>query len=128
MLQKQIKIFIFLGLTATFINFGVYICLVTFGIVTAVAKLIGFVTGMIVSYYGNKYLTFNYQGRFISSTSKFALLYSFSATADVATNEWMLNILEFVPYQKTLAFVVATGISAFINFVGMKFVVFSSNK
>jgi putative flippase GtrA len=58
------------------------------------------------------------------STWRFALLYGTTLTFNVLVNAVSLHILQGMIWGKQGAFLLATGVSAFLNFLGMKYLVF----
>lgn len=93
------------------------------------AKTISFITATCVAYLLNKFWTFKQGKHSWSEIFKFAALYSTSLVANVAVNRTVLFIVQFhisrllsVEYQ--LAWLMATGTSTVLNYVGQKFWVF----
>jgi putative flippase GtrA len=86
-----------------------------------ISKGLSFVLGSIVAYLINKYWTFQQPKVSKWEIFRFALLYLFSFIVNVASNHLALS---FFGLPKIFAFVLATGLSATINFLGQKFIVF----
>lgn len=84
------------------------------------AKAISFILGTIVAFVLNKYWTFQKYKRSFNEVLKFGVLYSATLGANVMTNKIVLELTHIV----FLAFLVATGVSTVLNFIGQKFWVF----
>ena len=126
--KSQLTRFIFVGSTTVLIDFVSYSLLVFIGINTQYAKGIGFLSGTVFAYFANRKITFrsSYSGifRFVI----FSVLYISTLIVNVVTNEAVLYILTFTKMSYLLAFLTATTLSATLNFLGMKYIVFPSEK
>lgn len=125
MLKRQLSIFMIVGLLATLVDFMVYRSLVTSSMLEVnLAKGLSFLTGTLFSYLANRFWTFGHQSYNHSSLWRFLLLYALTLGANVFINACMLKWFTGLSSALLLAFLVATGISATCNFVGMKLFVF----
>lgn len=86
----------------------------------SVAKGISFVLGSIVGFVINKLWTFGSRRFSWQEIFRYIALYAVSATVNTAVNKGVLNISR----STLLSFLVATGVSTVMNFVGQKFFVF----
>ncbi len=86
-----------------------------------VAKTISFISGSIVAFLINKFYTFEQHLLSWQEVVRFAVLYISTLFANVAVNAGVLWIL--TDWVK-LAFLMATGTSTVLNFLGQKFWVF----
>jgi putative flippase GtrA len=128
MISRQLNIFIIIGISSTFLNYSIYSGLFYQGISTPISKFVGFVSGMVFSYFGNKIITFNDNRKSLSITWRFVLVYATGAVHDVGVNEIILFGLDELSYKREIAFVFATLVSATVNFLGMKLFVFKPSK
>ncbi|WP_194791197.1 GtrA family protein [Pseudomonas sp. UFMG81] len=88
------------------------------------AKGVGFLVGTVFAYFANRFWTFNAKVPAQGSVGRFVCLYACTLLANIAINRLALSTLGgIVP----LAFVLATGVSAVLNFLGMKFFVFKTS-
>ena len=130
--NKQIKKFIICGICAVCIDCLVYFLLSKFINIT-LSKGISFITGTFFAYILNKYYTFEKRKKSFMEIVNFFILYSISLFVNVYINKFSLiligslSILDF-QMNKTIAFILATGTSTVINFIGQKFWVFKDNK
>ncbi|MBT8552460.1 GtrA family protein [Polynucleobacter paneuropaeus] len=134
MIKIQLLIFLVVGLLTVAIDFFIYRGLIYLGLGEEnVSKGLGFIGGSIFSYFGNRYWTFKQQGERSGSVGKFLIVYIIGLSANIAINFLSLITLSYftnsVNQQEAiiLAFLIATIVSAGLNFLGMKFFVFTSN-
>lgn len=119
-LIDQIKRFIVAGGCAVATDAASYHILLSF-VSTPIAKGTSFVLGSCVAFVANKYWTFRSSDSHLREIPLFVLLYASTLGANVATNQ---AILHSFPNEKIVSFVVATGVSTVLNFVGQRFLVF----
>jgi putative flippase GtrA len=125
MLKSQIRTFLIVGLLTVIVDFVFYKIfsdVMMFSI--ELAKSLGFVTGTFFAFVANKYWTFSDRKPGAASVYKFIILYSVTLFANVCINSIILKNFSTFEYSMELAFLVATGGSAMLNFIGMKFFVF----
>ena len=103
--------------------------LVFAGATTGVAKGLGFTSGAVCSYIGNKNYTFKVSRQTFRRGTAFALLYIGSLLINISVNEVVIMAM-YNEYDSSkvvalsAAFLVATAMSMTMNFLGLKFVVF----
>lgn len=124
-LRREIGIFIVIGLLSTLINYAIYVWLIYESLLPELSKLLGFTSGMIFAFFGNKYFTFNDNRKSYKISFNFIMVYSIGALFDVSANEISLSVFSELSIKRELAFIIATSISATTNFLGMKFLVFN---
>lgn len=154
--SKQITKFIISGILAVFFDFAVYYALSNLignGTDDAFASLqwndvykgIGFMSGTFVTYNLNKYWTWRTSDRNNKRLANFAVLYLVSFFVNILVNKWGLHVFNddeisvlYTTYEqvsnnliafktdKLFAFILATGVSSVVNFVGQKLWVFKS--
>jgi len=88
------------------------------------AKAAGFIAGTLFAYFANRLFTFQAQGggRVFAA---FLGLYAITLCCNVAVNHAALLILPRGEVPLAIAFVLATAVSATLNFIGMRFAVFT---
>ena len=126
--KRQIIFFIFIGFISVFVDYLVYF--LSFKILAQLnlSKQIGFIAGSVFAYYANKNFTFNLR---VSGTILMQVKYWFAVIFVMNINS-MVNEFVFNNYQLeivnsyNLAFLVATTVSAIINFLLFKHFVFRS--
>ena len=125
--RGQLARFLVIGVLTVVVDFTTYRLLLAAGVPVGWAKAIGFVTGTVFAYFANRRWTFEGARPRSGSALRFALLYACTLAINVGINAWILRLaLAAVPptVAVSIAFVAATGVSAVLNFVGMKFFVF----
>jgi putative flippase GtrA len=88
------------------------------------AKATGFLIGTLFAYFANRFWTFGHKPHVPGSVWRFAVLYASTLGANVLINSLALKLFTDEIAAIPLAFLVATGVSASLNFLGMKFFVF----
>jgi len=122
---RQAARFLLVGISAVVIDFVVYRLLLSFSVPTAPAKISGFITGAVFAYFANRIFTFESESRRKrTEIAKFIGVYAMTMLANVAINSLAISLFAFGKYSIDIAFVLATGTSAALNFIGMKFFVF----
>jgi putative flippase GtrA len=126
-IKRELFIFLIIGSLTALIDFASYRCLILLSLTTNLAKTLGFLTGTIFSYSANRLWTFNRQNHSLKSLWRFVILYSCTLNANVLINYATLVLLiKKTSFATYIAFLVATAISAILNFIGMKFFVFKA--
>ena len=127
MIRKEASIFLVVGFLTVAVDFTSYHLLLWSGLVYAIAKACGFIAGTIFAYFANKHLTFGHVEHAPNSMPRFATLYAITLGANVLVNQTVLGAAGHAAWGVNLAFLVATGVSAVLNFLGMKFFVFKAH-
>ena len=135
-LKREIGIFLVVGLLTVGIDFLIYrgfIYLQPFGLDNInIAKGFSFISGTIFAYFANRFWTFNRQTTGSGSVFRFVVVYIIGLIANIAINylcvEWFSSPALAMEYTLLIAFILATGVSASFNFIGMKFFVFTDRK
>ncbi len=155
--SKQITKFTISGIIAVFFDFAVYYSLSNLiGNDTPhafwgmewndVYKGIGFISGTFITYNLNKYWTWRTSDKDNKRLANFAVLYLVSFVVNIAVNKWGLHVFQddeisllYTNHEhvsnsllafktdKLFAFVLATGVSSVVNFVGQKIWVFKDS-
>ena len=120
--SREVFRFSISGIGAVFVDFITYYVLIDF-LSFSLAKGISFLTGSLVSFTANKYWTFEKHEKSAIEVVKFYSLYVFSLGMNVVLNSLVLDYNVDLIY---IAFLVATGVSVVINFIGLKYWVYKS--
>lgn len=126
MIRRQLSVFLIVGLSAVAVDFVVYRgALWLAPLATSGAKAAGFIAGTVFAYFANRRWTFPDARAGAANVARFACLYAMTLAINVAVNRAVLVALaDDVPGALHAGFIVATGMSAALNFLGMKFFVF----
>jgi putative flippase GtrA len=126
MIKKEFYIFLLIGSLTTLVDYLTYLGIIKIGPIDIKhAKGIGFITGAIFSYFANRIWTFSIRSHSLKNIWRFAALYFLTFVANIYINSGILNILNSHQSSVPIAFLIATGFSAVLNFLGMKFFVFN---
>ena len=119
-IKRELNKFLFAGLAAVGTDLLVYYLLL-YLLTPEVSKGISFIVGSVVAFIINKYWTFEKPEKSYREIILFSVLYSTTLGLNVITNKIVLDYTSMV----LVSFLVATGISTILNFVGQKWWVFS---
>lgn len=127
MIRRELAVFLVVGTLTVAVDFLAYRGLLSTGLLPRDwAKGAGFLVGTVFAYIANRFWTFNHQEHIPGSAWRFAGLYATTLGANVQVNRLALGILGDAGEAMQAAFLVATGVSAALNFVGMKLFVFKA--
>lgn len=134
-IKRELAIFLVVGLLTVgidFLSYHGFLNLKPFGIESInIAKGFGFIVGTIFAYFANRFWTFNQQTTSSGSVYRFAIIYVIGLLSNIGVNHLCITGFSSpsVAMDITLfiAFVLATGVSSILNFLGMKFFVFTSH-
>jgi putative flippase GtrA len=124
---EKLKLFILVGIGAVFIDYIFYIGLISVGLNISLSKMIGFLFGISFSFFGNKTFTFVTSFSYMK-LFKYSILYLFTLNLNVQINKYFFNILNDFQFATQMAFFVATGFCAVVNFLGLNYFIFSKDK
>jgi putative flippase GtrA len=120
--SKEFFRFLIIGFIALFLDLAIYWLL--FSVVSIfMAKLISYVIATFFTFLGNKFWSFKRSGFFGFQIFSFLGLYVISSLINANVNKYAFVLLN----QKLTAFLIATGVCLFFNFIGLKFLVFKKN-
>ena len=123
MVRRQIRRFLVVGSLTVLVDLVSYrLCLET-GLPVPLAKTIGFLSGTIFAYFVNRFWTFQSQSSHVA-LFKFLLLYLSTLLTNVGVNQIVFEAVPPGESGQLFAFLVATSVSATLNFLGMKYIVF----
>jgi len=117
--KKELKRFLIAGSGSVLTDFVTYYLMLNF-LSHNIAKTISFLLGTVVAFILNKYWTFENKQKSFKQIIQFLFLYMLTLTINIFTNSFVLNITGLV----LLSFVIATGVSTILNFIGQKWWVF----
>lgn len=118
-IKKELKRFLVAGMSAVTTDLIGYYILLNF-LTHDIAKGISFLLGTVVAFIINKYWTFEKHEKSYKEIIQFGILYTFTLGANILTNKIALDLTDMVFF----AFLVATGVSTVLNFIGQKWWVF----
>jgi len=133
MIKRELSIFLIVGLLTVAIDFLLYRGLIYLGFDSVnISKGLGFIGGTIFAYFANRFWTFKEQKTRAGSVSRFTLVYIIGLIANILVNHLSITSSTFIALLDVrqtiyLAFLLATGVSAMLNFLGMKFFVFTDH-
>ena len=127
LLKNEINRFLLVGITTVLIDLSVYSLLLFLEFDTYISKGISFNVGALFAFYANKNFTFKSNTKGFFKFILFLILYLTTLGVNVSLNEIILSLIGKTELSLFIAFVIATAISATINFLGMKHIVFKSN-
>lgn len=127
-LKSETGRFLLVGSTSVLIDFIIYLCLlIVFGLGTGLSKGIGFSGGALFAYFANRGFTFNSSTKGLFVFLLFCTLYITTLSVNIATNELGLSFFGKGSFGIGLSLFIATGLSALLNFIGMKYFIFRSD-
>lgn len=127
MIRRELGLFLLVGVLTVLIDYLVYSTLSWWQAPSiGLAKGVGFIAGTLFAYLANRFWTFGHKSHVRGSLLRFALLYAVTLFANVTLNELVLGGLFDFQGSVPIAFVIATGVSATMNFIGMKLFVFKT--
>tara|TARA_B100000795_G_scaffold178503_1_gene134999 strand:+ start:37926 stop:38405 length:480 start_codon:yes stop_codon:yes gene_type:complete len=124
----QVVRFLIVGSITVAIDLAFYSILIFLDNETNISKAISFSFGTIFAFYANKSFTFNQSKAGLIRFFIFIILYFFTLLINVISNEFCLDLTGRSKSSFIMAFIVATFLSATLNFIGMKYIVFNSTK
>jgi putative flippase GtrA len=127
MIKRELVIFIIVGASTVLVDFMTYRCLIEFHVTKIdTAKTTGFLVGTLFAYFANRFWTFGRKSHVSGSAWRFSTLYASTLGVNVLINACALKLLANMAAALELAFLLATSVSASLNFLGMKLFVFKS--
>ena len=127
-LEYEIGRFLVVGGTTVLIDLICYLMLIYMGFDTHLSKGISFSIGTVFAYFANRNFTFRSSMAGSVRFIIFSLLYLSTLVVNVTANEVVLNLTGRTDASFVMAFVLATVLSATLNFMGMKYIVFPEDK
>jgi len=127
MIRRELFRFLIIGSLTVIIDFLAYRGLVWIDVMSVDAsKAFSFLVGSVFAYFANRVWTFGHKAYLPGSAWRFAILYAVALSANVFVNSKTLTLLIGSFASIEIAFLLATLVSASLNFLGMKLFVFES--
>lgn len=127
MIKRELVMFLIVGASTVLVDFLTYRGLIELQLMQVdMAKVTGFLVGTLFAYFANRFWTFGHKSSLSGSAWRFSALYAITLGANVLINSLSLKLLADMANAFQFAFLLATGVSACLNFLGMKFFVFKS--
>jgi len=123
--KNELNRFFVVGLSTVIIDFLLYTLLISQEVDYDFAKTLSFICGAFFSFFANKKITFKIKKTSFNKFLFFILLYVFSMKVNVSLNSFILGLGVVDPLLIFYGFIISTFVSALINFLGMKFFIFS---
>ncbi len=123
--RVQLRRFLLVGSTTVLVDFATYSAMLAAGLGIDPAKGLGFIIGTIFAYLANRHWTFE-AGQAEGRLPRFLALYLTTLVVNVGVNAGLVASAGTATLALGFAFVMATGVSASLNFLGMKYIVFRS--
>ena len=121
--RRQVSRFLVVGSLSVATDFAFYLLLAgPLGTDAHLAKGVSYLAGTVVGFFGNKYWTFGSKRRSLSEPIAYGILYAITLAVNIAVNASVLVL--FGPLFKLPAFVLATGTTMVLNFLGLRLVTF----
>jgi|GEM_PF-461043 putative flippase GtrA len=127
-LEHEAIRFLIVGGATVFVDLVCYFVLVSLDYDTHLSKGISFSAGTIFAYFANSNYTFQGSKGNSFIFFIFCLLYLSTLVINIVTNEIVLESMGRTNISFVFAFVIATMLSAILNFIGMKYYVFQKQK
>jgi putative flippase GtrA len=128
LLEYEVARFLIVGGTTVLIDLIYYFILIYMGFDTPLSKGVSFSVGAVFAYFANRNYTFqSSMGGFFRFTV-FILLYLSTLAVNVVSNEIVLKLTSQINGSLMIAFLIATSLSATLNFIGMKYIIFNAQK
>ena len=118
-IKRELNKFLVAGLSAVGTDMLIYYLLLNL-LSSETSKGISFFIGSVVAFIINKYWTFKKIKKSYKEMIQFGALYSITLGLNVMTNKIVLDYTSLVLFS----FLIATGVSTVLNFVGQKWWVF----
>jgi putative flippase GtrA len=127
MIGRELGVFLVVGSLSVLTDYLIYHSLLWQNLLTIEkAKGLGFIAGTIFAYFANRFWTFGGRLFHKGSAWRFALLYAITLSVNIGLNALALKTFIDLTDAVQLAFLIATAVSATMNFIGMKKFVFKS--
>lgn len=118
---RQLRRFLVVGVLCVVVDLSAYAALALgASLPTPWAKGLSYLIGVGVGFVLNKRWTFESPRKSLFEPATYLLLYSMTLVVNVVCNDLVLRLFESAP----TAYLVATGVTTVLNFVGMRLVTF----
>lgn len=121
--RKQLRRFLIVGSICVLVDLGVYSALTEgTGLAISASKALSYLAGIVVGFMLNKRWTFESSRRTWHEAITYFALYAATLGVNVGCNRLVLSVIG--ADHRTLAFLMATGLTTVLNFIGMRLVTF----
>lgn len=120
--RKQLLRFLVVGSTSVAVDLLVYRLLGATWLSRDAAKGVSYLAGVVVGFFGNKWWTFESARRSAAEPILYLAVYAVTLAVNVGCNRAALAVLG--EGRGLWAFLLATGVTTVLNFLGMKLVTF----
>ena len=124
MIKRELGIFLIVGVSTVLIDYLIYSNVSWVGVDSA--KGVGFLGGTLFAFIANRLWTFGHKRHAPGSAWRFIFLYLLTLVANILVNSLALKLMIDKGTSVQIAFLLATSVSAILNFLGMKVFVFKS--
>jgi putative flippase GtrA len=128
LLEYEVVRFLIVGGTTVLIDLIWYFILIYIGFDTSLSKGVSFSVGTVFAYFANRNYTFQSSMAGFLRFTVFTLLYFSTLVVNVMSNEIVLKFTSHINGSLIISFLIATALSATLNFIGMKYIVFNAQK
>ena len=129
MIVNRLNVFLIVGGMTVVVDYVVYRGLVWSSLWDiGVSKALGFIAGSVFAYVVNRCWTFGDRSHGTTTWIRFASLYVVTLFINIHINDTMLGLTTGIYYSVQVAFLLATGMSAALNFLGMNYFVFGTDR
>jgi putative flippase GtrA len=129
MITNKLMVFLIVGVMTVVVDYMVYWGFVLSGFwLTGFSKALGFLAGSVFAYLANRLWTFSDRNHRAGSWVRFAALYALTLFINIYINESMLDLTTEFHHSIQVSFLLATGVSAALNFLGMNYFVFVADR
>lgn len=119
--RRRVSRFLMVGIANVGVDLSTYAALAALGAPVPAAKGVAFCAGTVFAFVANRRWTFEARNVGLVWLAPFFLLYGINAAVNVALNSAVLWLAGGTRAGYVLAYIVATGTSAALNFTGMHF-------
>lgn len=127
MIRRQLGIFILNGVLSVSIAYLIYWALVSRGILSIdLANGLAYLAGMAYGFFANRRWAFQDRGLITGNKiARYIALHTFTLFVNVSVNSIVFNFIRGEHGGMLFAFLVAISITTILNFIGLKYWVFS---
>lgn len=112
-LRQEFVLFLAIGLMATLVDLFTYYLLISSGLPGNYAKAISFILGTLTGYVGNTRFAFRHK---VGTFWKYTIVYALSLVVNIWVNNQAHNLLG----NRLWGWIIATGTTTTLNFLGLR--------
>ena len=122
---KQLIKYLIIGGTSNAIGYATYLALTHFGLPAKIAMTLLYLTAATLSFWGNKKITFSYEGAISGAGTRFVIAHSIGYLINLAI---IILLVDRLGYDHRIVQATAIVTVAIYLFIAMKLFVFRSDK